>query len=145
MRLFVTALSPFIHTRPVLALLRETHDPADLHAASRRAFRQAVGECFTTFATISAPCPTLLVAGERESRVRPSNAALATLMPHAEAWYAPGLDQCWQRKAPDLHIRMVGAWLTGEELPTELRREQAPSAAAVQRLRHEVSPVRGGV
>ena len=139
MRLFMTALSPFIHTRPVMALLRESHDPADLRAASRRAFRRGVAECFTTFAAIGAPCPTLLVAGEKESRVRPSNAALAALMPHAEAWFSPGLDHCWQRKAPDLHIRMLEAWFTGQELPSELRPEPAPSAAAVERLRREVS------
>jgi pimeloyl-ACP methyl ester carboxylesterase len=139
MRLFMTALSPFIHTRPVLALFRDSHDPADLRVASRRAFRQAVGECFGTYATISAPCPTLLVAGERESRVRPTNAALAALMPHAEAWYAPGLDHCWQRAAPDLHIRMVEAWVSGQELPSELRREPEPSPEVVERLRRVVS------
>jgi pimeloyl-ACP methyl ester carboxylesterase len=139
MGLFMTALSPFIHTRPVLTLFRDTHDPADLRVASRRAFRRGIAECFTTFAAIGAPCPTLLVAGEKESRVRPSNAALAALMPHAEACFSPGLDHCWQRKDPELHIRMLEAWFTGQELPSELRPEPAPSAAAVERLRREVS------
>jgi pimeloyl-ACP methyl ester carboxylesterase len=138
MRLFMTAMSPFIHTRPVMALFSETHDPADLRAASRRAFRRGAAECFTTFAAIGAPCPTLLVAGEKESTVRPSNAALAALMPHAEAWFAPSLGHCWQRKDPDLHIRMVEAWLTGQELPSELRPEPTPSAEAVERMRREV-------
>ncbi len=139
MRLFVTAMSPFIHTRPVMAMFRETHDPADLRVASRRAIQRALAECFTTFAAIGAPCPTLLVAGEKESRVRPSNAALAQLMPHAEARFAPGLDHCWQRRAPDLHIRMVDAWLTGQELPSELRPEPTASPAVVERLRRETS------
>ena len=138
MRLFMTALSPLTHTRPVMALFRESHDPADLRAASRQAFRRGIAECFTTFAAIDATCPTLLVAGEKESRVRPSNAALATLMPKAEARFAPGLDHCWQRKAPDLHIRMVEACLTGQELPSELRPEPTPSAEAVERMRREV-------
>lgn len=40
----------------------------------RRAFRRGVAECFTTFAAIGAPRSTLLVAGEKKSRVRPSNA-----------------------------------------------------------------------
>ena len=138
MRLFMTALSPFIHTRPVMALFRESHDPADLRAASRQAFRRGIAECFTTFAAIGAPCPTLLVAGEKESRVRPSNAALATLMPHAEARVAPGMGHCWQRTAPDLHIRMVEAWVTGQELPFELRREPPPSPKTVEQLRRMV-------
>jgi len=139
MRLFMTALSPFIHTRPVMALFRETHDPADLRVASRGAFRRALAECFTTDAAIGAPCPTLLVAGETESRVRPTNAALAALMPRAEAWFIPGVDHCWQRKDPELHIRMVGVWLTGQELPSELQREPASSPSAVERLRRKNS------
>ncbi len=135
MALFLTVLSPFLHTRPVVALFRETHDPADLRATSRRAFRRAIMDSFHATAAIGAPCPVLLVAGEKESMIRPANAALATLMPHAEAWFAPGLDHCWQRKAPDLHIRMVEAWVNGQELPSELRREPAPSPEAVERLR----------
>ena len=142
MRLSMVVLAPFIHTRPVVALFRETHDPADLRAASRRAMARVLAECFGTFAAIGDLCPTLLVAGERESWVRPTNAALATLMPHAEAWYAPGFDHCWQRKALDLHIRMVEAWATAQPLPSELRREPAPSPQAVARLRHAVAPMR---
>ncbi len=67
--------------------------------------------------------------------IRPANAALASLMPQAEARFAPGLGHCWQRKAPDLHIRMVEAWVSGQELPSELRREPAPSPEAVERVR----------
>ncbi len=135
MRLFMMALAPFIHTRPVMAMFRETHDPADLGAVSRKAFGRALAECFTTFAATGAPCPTLLVAGEKESMVRPSNAALAALMPHATAMFAPDLDHCWQRRSPDLHIRMVEAWATGQDLPGGLRRESPPSPATVKRLR----------
>ena len=138
MVMFMTAVSPFIHTRPVMALFRGTHDPADLRSASRGAFRRAIADSFDTVATIGATGPVLLIAGEKESTIRPANAALASLMPHAEAWFAPGLDHCWQRVAPDLHIRMVEAWLTGQELPSELRPEPTPSAAAVERLRRTV-------
>jgi hypothetical protein len=60
-------------------------------------------------------------------------------MPHAEAWYAPGLGHCWQRKSPDVHIRMVEAWVTGQELPSMLRREPEASAEVVERLRREVA------
>ena len=62
-RLFFTAVSPFLHTRPVMAMLGTWMDAADLRASSRRAFRRAAKESFQPFAAIGAPCPTLLVAG----------------------------------------------------------------------------------
>ena len=125
---FITLVAPFLHTRPLMALFRDVVDAADLRVASRLAYWKvyAVGLTNPT-AAAEAPCPTLLVAGEKEGFMRPGDAALAQLMPHAEAWYAPGLDHCWQRKAPDLHIRMVEAWFTGQELPSELRREPEAS------------------
>jgi hypothetical protein len=133
-------LAPFIHTRPILALNRDTHDPTDLRAASRRAFGRAIAECFRTSTVIDAPCPTLLIAGERESGfrggdTRETNAALAELMPHGEAWYAPDLFHCWQRVAPELHMRTVEAWVKDQDLPSELRRESAPSREAVGLVR----------
>jgi pimeloyl-ACP methyl ester carboxylesterase len=137
MVLALTAITmPFLHTRPVLALYRDTHDAADLRMASRRAFWQVwTASLAHLTAATGSPCPTLLVAGEKEGYVRPSDAALASLMPHAEAWYAPGLDHCWQRVAPDLHVRMVEAWVSGQELPAELMRELAPSPEAVELVR----------
>ena len=59
MVLSLTAVSPFIHTRPVMALFRDTHAPADLRAASRRAFRRAIVDSVETFAAIGAPGPVL--------------------------------------------------------------------------------------
>jgi pimeloyl-ACP methyl ester carboxylesterase len=138
MRLLMAALALLSRTRPGLIFWRDTHDPEDLRVASRAALARNVAECFRTFAAVDAPCPTLLVAGESEGRVRPTNAALAELMPRGEAWYAPGLGHCWQRAEPDLHIRMVEAWFSGQELPSELRREPAPSPAKVERLRAEL-------
>ena len=133
-------LAPFIHTRLGMAALRSTHDPEDLRAASRRAFGRSIAECFRTSATIDAPCPTLLIAGEKEAGLRggdtrETNAARAALMSEGEAWYVPGLFHCWQKDAPDLHIRTVEAWFSGQELPSELRREPAPSEANVERMR----------
>jgi pimeloyl-ACP methyl ester carboxylesterase len=136
---FCTLSTPFLHTRPVLALYRETHDPADLRLTSRRALWKVwAGSLAHLTAATETPSRTLLVAGEKEGFVRPGNAALTALMPHAEAWYAPGLDHCWQRKDPDLHIRMVEAWCTGGELPSELGRELPPTPAMVERVRRTV-------
>jgi pimeloyl-ACP methyl ester carboxylesterase len=135
----ITLVAPFLHTRPVMALFRDVVDAADLRVASRLAFWKvwAVGLPNLTPAT-GAPCPTLLVAGEKEGLDRPGHAALAQLMPHAEAWFAPGLGHCWQRKDPELHIRMLEAWFSGQELPSELRREPPPSPKTVEQLRRMV-------
>ena len=145
-RSFWSAMSMLLHTRLWKPIMGDVWDPADLRDASRRAFRRTVAECFRPFAVIDAPCPTLLVAGEKETGpsdffidTRRSNAALAELMPTAEARFAPGLFHCWQLKAPDLHIRMVEAWVSGQELPSELRPEPAPPTATVERLRAEAA------
>jgi hypothetical protein len=131
-----SAMVPFLHTRPMTALFRDIVDAEDLRRASRRAYWRAVKQSMEGFLASARPaCPTLFVAGEKEGYIRPPDAALATLMPHAEAWYAPGLDHCWQRKAPDLHIRMVEAWCLGQALPPELRRELPPTPEALERLR----------
>lgn len=135
MRLCTYALAPFIRTRPLMALFRGTHDPEDLRVASRLEFGRVVGECFGEFAALDAPSPALLIAGEKEGIVRSMNAALAEVMPRAEAWYVPRLGHCWQKADPDLHIRMVEAWVSGQELPSELRREAAPSPAKVEQVR----------
>ena len=132
-------VTPFLHTRTPVRRLGEILGEEDVRAASRRAYLRSVADTFRSNAATGASCPTLLVAGEKEADdglgVRASNAALAAVMPDAEAWYAPGLGHGWQLKAPDLHVRMVEAWLTGRELPMELRPEAAPPAVTVERLR----------
>ena len=100
---------------------------AQLRAASPAAFHGAFVEGFRSGVSrteVRAPCPTLLVAGEKETAVRPSNAALAALMPHATARYVPGRGHGWLARDPDLHVRMVQAWLTGAQLPAELLPER---------------------
>jgi len=143
-QLGVIAVSPIVNTRPVAALLgvvglRELG--AELRSASPRAFRRAWREGFTaplTRAELEAPCPTLLVAGENEAVIRESNAALAELMPHATARFVPGLGHAWFGWRRDLHVRMIEAWLSGEELPAELMPEP-PSPSAVDRVLHRLS------
>jgi pimeloyl-ACP methyl ester carboxylesterase len=105
-------------------------------AAFRRAFADANDNHRFSKAELSASCPTLLVAGEREpGAVRAANAALAALMPNAVARFAPGGGHGWLAGAAELHVRMVEAWLTGQQLPAELAAEttQWPSSQ-VQRL-----------
>jgi pimeloyl-ACP methyl ester carboxylesterase len=137
MKLGVAVLSPFMHRAAVIGLLaRSVGVPpagreqfaADMRAARPRAFRRAFADANNTRISageVAASCPTLLVAGEREPKaVRASNAALAALMPSAEARFAPGLGHGWLALAPELHCRMVDAWLEGQDLPSELPTER---------------------
>lgn len=141
----VTAVAPFLHTRPVTGLFSriigmDEQGRAELRAASPNAFRRAFVEGFrsgVSRAERRAASPTLLVAGERETAVRPANAALAAVMPHAQARYVPGLAHGWLARRMDLHVAMVEAWLTGGQLPGELMPE-VTSPATVARLRREL-------
>jgi len=143
--LAITAVSPFLHTRPVVALFSrmigmDEAGRADLRMASPRAFRRAFVEGFkggVSPVELTAPSPTLLTAGENETAIRPSNAAQAALMPHAEARFAPGAGHGWLARWTDLHVRMVEAWLTGGELPAELTPERA-WPEALERMRREL-------
>jgi pimeloyl-ACP methyl ester carboxylesterase len=143
--LAITAVSPFLHTRPVVAMFSrmigmDEAGEADLRTASRRAFRRAFVEGFKggiSRVEMESPSPTLLTAGETETLIRPSNAGQATLMPNAVARYAPGVGHGWIARKMDLHVRMVEAWLTGQELPADLPAEPA-WPGAVERLLREL-------
>ncbi len=143
--LAITAVSPFLHTRPVVALFSriigmDEAGRADLRVASRRAFRRAFVEGFKggiSSVELSVTSPILLTAGEAESAIRPSNAAQEALMAHAEARFAPGVGHGWLARRTELHVRMVEAWLTGQELPAELAAEKT-WPGAVERMRREL-------
>jgi pimeloyl-ACP methyl ester carboxylesterase len=148
--LAITAVSPFLHTRPVIALFSrmigmDETGRADLRRASRRAFRRAFVEGFkggVSQVEMEAPCPTLLTSGETETLIRASNAAQAALMPNAVARYAPGVGHGWLARKLDLHVRMVEAWLTGRALPADLAVELPAEQAwprAVERMRRELA------
>jgi pimeloyl-ACP methyl ester carboxylesterase len=145
-RLAITVVSPFLHTRPVMALFStmigmDEEGRADLRASSRWAFWRSFWEGFKSppfRVAIGAPCPTLLVAGEQETTIRASNAALAALMPHAVARFAPELGHGWLARRTGLHVRMVEAWLTGRQLPSELIAEP-PSPSAVDRVVRQIT------
>lgn len=140
----IAMITPFLHTRPVVATLSRSvgsipkADQADIRICSRRAFRRAFVDSFgvrITSAEVAAACPTLLVAGENEKAVRPSNAALAALMPNAVARFVPGTGHGWLGVRSDLHQSMVEAWLSGSSLPDELATETADwPKATVERL-----------
>lgn len=142
----IAAITPFLHTTPVIAALSRSVGQmppavqAELRVASRRAFWRSFADALGTRATraeIQAACPTLLVAGETETVVRQSNAALAALMPTAVARFVPGLGHGWLGTKLDLHLEMVEAWITQRELPSGLVVE-SPWPRAVRRLRREV-------
>jgi pimeloyl-ACP methyl ester carboxylesterase len=151
-KLGMALIAPLIHRKWVISLLYralggDPDDPAgqaafavDLRAVSPSAFRRAFADANDNHrfskAELSASCPTLLVAGEREpGAVRASNAALAAMMPNAVARFAPGGGHGWLAGAAELHVRMVEAWITGQQLPAELAAETTQwRASQVQRL-----------
>jgi pimeloyl-ACP methyl ester carboxylesterase len=118
MKLGVAAVSPVVHRGPVIGLFARMvgvassgrdRFTADMQAVSPRAFRRAFADgngARISSQEVSAPCPTLLVAGEREAKaVRTSNAALAALMPNAVARFAPGRGHGWLAVEPELHCQ----------------------------------------
>ena len=122
----------------------------DLRVASRRAFLQAVRDANDTVITpgeVAAPCRTLLVAGERGfAAVRASKAALAALMPHAEARYVARRGHGWIGQEPELHRRMVAAWIRGDALPPALLPETTPwPVARVHALLGRATPPRAPI
>ena len=134
-KLGVNLFSPFIHTKPVVELTArifafDEQDKCDLQLASPDSFRRALNDANDPELRkeeLEAPCRTLLVAGEQDFlMVRPSNAALADLMPDADARYVPENGHAWMNRKPDLHRRMVVAWITDSELPAKLKVETSP-------------------
>jgi pimeloyl-ACP methyl ester carboxylesterase len=62
-------------------------------------------------------CPVLFVAGEAEPQaVKQSNVMLAHTLPHAKCVVAPHMGHAWLAEAPELHIKMVRAWLCDQPL-----------------------------
>ncbi|HET6745743.1 MAG TPA: alpha/beta fold hydrolase [Candidatus Limnocylindria bacterium] len=140
--LFIAAIAPFLHTSAVIGALSRSvggipePDQAEFKRASRLAFLKSLADARGTRATrteIRAARPTLLVAGEKETAVRRSNAALAAVMPRAVARYVAGFGHGWLGTRMKLHLDMVEAWLTTEESAAGLVAE-GPSPAAVSAL-----------
>ena len=143
MKIGVFAISPFLRFAPVARLVGRafgvqpgghlTTFVAQMRAVDPKSFRRAFADANDTRITpslLAAPCPTLLVAGERElSHVRASNRLLAEQMPHGEARMVRGANHGWgPAQYPDLHRRMIVAWLGDQPLPEELVRDAIPNA-----------------
>jgi pimeloyl-ACP methyl ester carboxylesterase len=141
MKVGVSVISPFLRFAPVSRLIGRAFGvtPGDgldafvaqMQAVDARSFRRAFADANDLRITprlLAAPCPTLLVAGERELKhVRASNRLLSERMPHAEARMMPGASHGWgPAQFPDIHLRMVAAWIAGRGLPSELVAETTP-------------------
>lgn len=109
--------------------------PGGAHGARNGKDTQTPSYCHPSASRVALEtgCPTLLVGGENEPEVRASNAAHAALMPHAIARFVPGLGHAWFGWRHDLHVAMVEAFLTGQDLPEGLVPEP-PSPSAVARV-----------
>ena len=135
MKIGVALISPFLRFAPVARLIGRAFGVApgeglvafvaQMRAVDARSFRRAFADANDMRLTpplLAAPCPTLLVAGERELKhVRASNRLLGERMPNAEARMVPGARHGWgPAQFPDIHLRMVAAWIKGRRLPAEL-------------------------
>jgi pimeloyl-ACP methyl ester carboxylesterase len=138
MKLGVAAISPLLRFAAVARLVGRAFgvEPGSalenfvdqIQAADSRSFRRAFADANDTRITpamLAAACPTLFVAGERELRhVRTSNRLLAELMPCALARFVPGAGHGWgASQYPELHRRLVTAWLENRSLPDGLAAE----------------------
>jgi hypothetical protein len=138
LKIGVSVISPFLRFAPVASLIGRAFGvtPGDgldafvaqMQAVDAPSFRRAFADANDIRLTprlLAAPCPTLLVAGERELKhVRASNRLLGERMPQAEARMMPGASDGWgPAQFPDIDLRMVEAWIAGRPLPAELAAE----------------------
>jgi pimeloyl-ACP methyl ester carboxylesterase len=137
------AISPFVRfplTGRLLAAaigISDAADVADLVAQIRqvdpRSFRRAFAnaqDVRITAKLLAAPCPTLLVSGEKElAAMHTSSRTLAARMIHAEARVMPGAGHGWLGRHLAIHIAMVRAWIEDQALPSELRPDHSAGPA----------------
>jgi pimeloyl-ACP methyl ester carboxylesterase len=129
-------LQPFLHTDFVIrTIARATKIPADDYEGFKQGMLSMSPASFTRSIlqanSMRQPpglekvgCHVLFVAGEKEpAAVKRSNVILAGVMPNAQNCIAPGIGHGWLAEAPDLHCRMVRAWVGDEALPQELQVE----------------------
>jgi len=133
MKIGFRLLQPFLKTNFVIqTIANSTKIPPDEYDDFRRNLRAMSSASFTRsfIQALSLRQPTglekvkspvLFVAGEMEpAAVHQSNALLAGIMPAAQYRIAPKMGHGWFAAAPDLHYRMIKAWLENQPLPEEL-------------------------
>lgn len=127
-------IQPFLHTNYVI---RKIADSIKIHADDYEEFRQdmllmspkSFTRSFIQANEVRQPsglekisCPVLFVSGEREpNAVKRSNILLAKLIQNGQSRIVPGSGHGWLGEKPDLHLRMVQAWINDQPLPQELR------------------------
>jgi pimeloyl-ACP methyl ester carboxylesterase len=132
MKVGVAAISPFLRFRSIARLIGRSFGVApgpslddfvgQISGVDPSSFRRAFADANDTRVSaglLTAPSPTLFVAGERElAHVRTSNRILAERMPSAEARMVPKAGHGWgATQHPELYRAMVRAWLGGQSLP----------------------------
>jgi len=137
MKVGLCLLQPFMHTDLVIrAIAGMIKIPSDDYEDFRRGMLSMSPSSFTRsfiqanmmrvppgFEFENVASRVLFVAGEREPEpVRQSQALFAQRLPNAESRIAPRMGHGWLAEAPDLHLRMVRAWLQDGPLPQELAR-----------------------
>lgn len=135
----VSLVSPFMRTGPVLRLIGgvlgvgERGRPKfeqDMKAVSSKAFRRSLAQA-NTMATPEnmrrVTTRVLLVAGEKETvEMREWQQRLCNILGKGEAYVVPGQGHGgFLARSPELHVRMVRAWIEGTSLPDNLVRNTA--------------------
>jgi len=138
MRVGLRLLQPWLHHEVVIrALAQMLQIPPDGYVAFQQGIHMmsplAFTRSFTQALAFRQPpglarvhCRVLLAAGEKAPQaVNQSNLLLASVMPNAQCYIAPGVGHSWVAAMPALHIQMVRTWLNNEPLPRTLIRQRA--------------------
>ncbi len=133
MKISFRLLQPFLHTDFVIKMIaRMTKISEDDYAGFKQGMLLMSPSSFTRSFTEAISMrqppglndvvnPVLFVSGEKDPEaVRQSNVMLSETMRNAQSRMIRGMGHGWLAEAPDLHCRMVRAWLNDDVLPEEL-------------------------
>lgn len=133
MKISFRLLQPFLHTDFVIKIIaRMTKISKDDYVGFKQGMLLMSPSSFTRSFTEAISMrqppglndvvnPVLFVSGEKDpNAVRQSNVMLSETMRNAQSRMIGGMGHGWLAEAPDLHCRMVRAWLNDDVLPEEL-------------------------
>lgn len=133
MKIGFRLLQPFLHTEFVIKMIAQmTKISEDEYGEFREGMLMmsplSFTRSFTEAISMRQPPglddvvnPVLFVSGEKEPEaVRRSNVMLSETMPNAQSRMIGEMGHGWLAEAPDIHCRMVRAWLNDDVLPEEL-------------------------